>query len=505
MSATDVDVLILGAGLSGIGMAAQLTRLCPEKRFVVLERRGRVGGTWDYFRYPGVRCDSDMYTLGYAFRPWTGDRTITDAASIRAYIEDVASEHGVLEHVRFGHRVTRSSWSTAEGRWTVTAALDGGEVRTFRARFFVDCSGYYDYDRPHRPSFEGESELSGRIVHAQEWDPSHGYDGQRVVIVGSGATAVTMVPAMAERAAHVTMLQRSPSYLVAIPSHDATVRAARRWLSHETVSHVMRVRNTALQLALFELAKRRPEAVRRFLLSHVERKLGGKADMRHFTPSYAPWDQRPCVVPDGDFFRAIRRGRASVVTDRVTRFTRTGIDLESGAHLDADLVVLATGFELALGGGAELVVDGREVVRSERLTYRSTLLEGVPNFAMVFGYVSVSWTRKADLVFEYVCRLLQHMDRTGHRQVTPRGGAPFVSDEPFVPIRSGYVSRGGTVLPRQGRGGPWRAKQNVFYDLVTLRCAPLRDRFLEFSGDASTTRDVDVRQSRVATVGSEDR
>jgi cation diffusion facilitator CzcD-associated flavoprotein CzcO len=402
--------------------------------------------------------------------------------SSSVHIEDVAREHGVFEHVRFGHRVIRSSWSTKDSRWTVTAVLEaGGEPQTYHARFLVDCSGFYDYDRAHRPRFEGESDFAGRIVHAQAWDPSYDFAGQRVVVVGSGATAVTMVPAMATRAAHVTMLQRSPGYVIALPSHDATVRMAGRWLSSETVARLARVRNTALQLAVFEAARRRPEAVRRLLLAQVERQLRGSADMRHFTPSYAPWDQRPCVVPDGDFFRALREGLASVVTDEVARFTPTGIDLRSGAHLKADLVVLATGFELALGGGAALAVDGREVVRSERLTYRSTLLDGVPNFAMVFGYVNVSWTRKADLVFEYVCRLLQHMDRSGHRQVTPRGGARFATDEPFVPLRTGYVARGARVMPRQGRGGPWRARQNVFYDMLTLRWAPLRDRFLDFS------------------------
>lgn len=486
MGAEDVDLVVLGAGLSGIGMAAQLTRLCPGKRFAVLERRARVGGTWDYFRYPGVRCDSDMFTLGYAFRPWTGDRTIADAGAIRAYIEDVAREHGVTEHIRFGHRVVRSSWSTREARWTVHATREGGgEAPPLRARFLVDCTGYFDYDRAHRPRFEGEDDFAGPIVHAQSWDANVDFDGKRVVVIGSGATAVTLLPTLAQRAAHVTMLQRSPCYLIAVPSRDPTVRVAKRWLSPEAVAGLTRVRNTALQLALYEVSRRRPEAVRRLLLKRVERALGGAADMRHFTPTYAPWDQRPCVVPDGDFFHVIRDGRASVVTDHVARFTKTGIALRSGAHLEADLVVLATGFELALGGGASLAVDGREVVRGERLTYRSALVDGVPNFAMVFGYVNVSWTRKADLVYEYVCRLLQHMDRTGHRQVTPRGGAPFATGEPFVPIRSGYVSRGEKVMPRQGREGPWRARQNVFSDLLTLRWAPLRDRFLEFSNAGS--------------------
>ena len=486
---TDVDVLIIGAGLSGVGMAAQLSRLCPEKRYVVLERRESLGGTWDYFRYPGVRCDSDMFTLAYAFRPWTRAKMITDAASIRDYIEDTAREHGALEHIRFGHAVVRSSWSTEDARWTVTAKLEEtGEERTFTASFLVDCAGYYSYDQPHRPRFEGEDAFEGDIVHAQEWDPSYDYDGKRVVVVGSGATAVTVVPAMAERASHVTMLQRSPGYLVSLPSKDASVRLLERFVSPETAAGLTRGRNTFLQLLLYRLALRYPEAAKKILLDGVRRGLGPDVDMRHFTPRYDPWEERLCVVPDGDLFDALRAGRASIATDHVERFVPEGIELRSGELLEADVVVLATGFELQMGGGATLFVDGEEVDRSGRLTYRATMIEDVPNYAMVFGYVNVSWTRKADLVYAYVCRLLKHMDRTGYRQVTPTGAAPYASDEPFVELKSGYLKRGAATMPRQGTRAPWRNLQNVFLDTIMLRWGRLEDRFLRWSNRELTPR-----------------
>jgi monooxygenase len=482
MRNTEVDVLIIGAGLSGIGMAAQLTRLCPNKCYAVLERREALGGTWDYFRYPGIRCDSDMFTLGYAFRPWTGEKMITDADSIRTYITDTAREHGVLDHIRYGHKVVRSSWSTSDARWTVTAELEAtGEPRTFSARFVVDCTGYYSYDEAHRPRFEGQDTFKGDIVHAQFWDPSYDYSGKKVVVIGSGATAVTLVPAMSERAGHVTMLQRSPTYMMSLPAKDVTAKALRRFLPEDAVASIVRNRNTFLQVAIYNLALRYPEPTKRLLLGRVKRQLGPDADMTHFTPHYNPWEERLCAVPDGDFFKAVRKGRVSMVTDKIERFTPEGIVLESGQSLEADLIVLATGLTLQVGGGAEMFVDGEKVDRSERLTYRSTMIADVPNFAMVFGYVNASWTRKADLVFEFVCRLLRHMDRTGHRQVTPRGATRFESDEPFVQMRSGYLQRAAGIMPRQGTRPPWRSVQNVFYETVVLRYAPLRDGFLRFS------------------------
>ncbi len=482
MSTTHVDVLVIGAGLSGVGMAAQLSRLCPGKSYAVLERRDAIGGTWDYFRYPGIRCDSDMYTLGYAFRPWTSDRMISDAESIRTYIEETAEEHGVTEHIRFGHRVVRSSWSSADARWTVTAEVEAtGEEKTFTASFLVGCAGYYSYDEAHTPSFEGQESFEGDIVHAQFWDPELDYAGKKVVVVGSGATAVTVVPAMAEHAGHVTMLQRSPSYVLTLPSRDETVDLLKRFLPTETAVRLTRNRNTFLQFGIYHLALRFPRLVRKLLLTQVERQLEGAVDMEHFTPSYDPWDERLCAVPNGDLFEALREGRASVVTDHIERFTPEGVELQSGEVLEADLVVLATGLKMLQGGGADMVVDGEPVDLSERLTYRATMVADVPNFAMVFGYVNTSWTRKADLVFEYVCRLLHHLDRTGHRQVTPRGAEGHESDEPFVQLKSGYVKRGLSVMPKQGSKAPWRNTQNVFSDTLMLRYGRLDDGFLRFT------------------------
>ncbi len=482
MSTTHVDVLIIGAGLSGVGMAAQLRRLCPDKDYLVLERRAALGGTWDYFRYPGIRCDSDMFTLGYAFYPWTGDRAITDAASIRAYIEEVAREYEVMPRVRFGHKVIRASWSSEDARWTVTAELEAtGEQRSFTAKFLVGCSGYYSYDEAHRPSFADQDTFAGDIVHAQFWDPGYAYAGKRVVVIGSGATAVTLVPALAERAAHVTMLQRSPSYYLSVPARDRSVELLRRLLPEQAVATLVRNRNTLMQFAFYNVALRYPEPIKKYLLAKVARELGPDADMRHFTPRYNPWEQRLCVVPDGDLFAAIRAGRAAVVTDQIERLTPTGIALKSGETLAADLIVLATGFKLEVGGGVEMLVDGERVDPSERLSYQATMFADVPNFAMVFGYVNVSWTRKADLVFEFVCRLLRHMDRAGHRSVTPRGAAGYESDEPFIGMKSGYVERGAALLPRQGTRAPWRNTQNVFRDTLELRHGRLDDGFLRFS------------------------
>ncbi len=483
-SSTDLDVLIVGAGLSGIGVAAQLVRRCPTKRFAILEQRDAMGGTWDFFRYPGIRCDSDMHTLGYSFRPWPRDEVITDAESIRGYIEDTAREYGVDEHIHYGHRVARASWSSAEQRWTVTAVRDGEEV-SFTASFLVACSGYYSYDEAHVPDFAGVDSFGGDVVHAQFWDESYDYTDKKVVVVGSGATAITLVPAMAEKAAHVTMLQRSPTYLLSLPQRDRSIRALERVLPERWVADLTRLRNTALQFGFYHLSKRRPALVRRLLLGAVQRQLGPDIDMRHFTPSYDPWDERLCVLPKGDLFRALNAGDASVVTDGIERFTESGIRLAGGDELEADLVVLATGLKLKLLGGVSVVVDGRPVDATQSLTYRATMLADVPNLAMIFGYVNVSWTRKADLVGEFVCRLLQAMDRRGVRRVTATHSEGFETDEPFVELKSGYVRRGAGVMPLQGRTSPWRNTQNVFVDTLLLRYGRLEDGYLVFGGSTA--------------------
>jgi cation diffusion facilitator CzcD-associated flavoprotein CzcO len=378
--------------------------------------------------------------------------------------------------------VVRASWSSREARWTVDAVVEPTQEKvTFTAGFVVGCAGYYNYDRAHVPSFPGTERFRGDIVHAQFWDEASDYRGKRVVVIGSGATAVTLVPAMAEQAAHVTMLQRSPTYMVSLPKRDATVKQLERVLSPRQVSAITRLRNTAFQLGLYKVSQRFPEAVRGLLLRGVERQLGPDVSMRHFTPDYNPWDERLCVVPNGDLFKALNARRASIVTDRVETFTESGVQLQSGETLPADLVVLATGLEVQLLGGVAVVVDGVSVDPHQRLTYRAAMFADIPNFAMIFGYVNVSWTRKADLVAEFVCRLLNHMDRHGYHQVTAGHSEGFDTDEPFVALKSGYLKRGATGMPRQGSRAPWRNSQNVFVDTLLLRFGRLGDGYLRFT------------------------
>jgi monooxygenase len=485
LPAPDVDVLIVGAGLSGIGMAAQLTRLSPERTYTILERRDAIGGTWDLFRYPGIRSDSDMYTLGYAFRPWPADDVIVRGEDVKAYIEDTADHYGITEHIRFGHRVIAASWSTADACWTVSALVERtGETVEITARFVVGCSGYYSYDQAHVPDLPGLSEFQGDVVHPQFWDPSYDWTGKRVVIIGSGATAVTMAPVMAERAAHVSMLQRSPTYIVTLPQVDVTSRALKRILPTDTVATMIRHRNTALQLGLFQLSRRHPKLVRAAILAAVRAQVGPDIDMRHFTPRYDPWDERLCVVPDGDLFKAVRSGAVTMVTDTIQTFTPTGIQLTCGGHLDADLVVTATGLQLQLLGNVEATVDGRPVDPTRSLTYKGVMVSDIPNFGIVFGYENVSWTRKADLATEWFCRVLNHMRDGEYRQVTPRGSDDQESDEPFVTLTSGYITRNRELMPIQGRTAPWRNTSNVFKDTVALRHRPLEDGHLRFTNRA---------------------
>lgn len=478
----DADVLIVGAGLSGVGMAAQLSSRCPRRSYVILERRQAIGGTWDLFRYPGIRCDSDMSTLGYSFRPWSRDDVIVRGGDVRDYICDTADEYGVTEHIRFGHRVVAVDWSTEQARWTVTAIAEAtDEPVTVTARFVVGCSGYYSYDHAHVPELPGLADFEGDVLHPQFWDPDHDWHGQRVVIVGSGATAITMAPAMADDAAHVTLLQRSPAYILSLPETDPTARVMKRVLPHDLVSGVVRLRNTALQLGIYRVSRRYPAVVRAALLAGVRAQVGPEVDMRHFTPRYEPWDERLCVVPGGDLFRAVRSESVTMVTDQIETFTPSGIRLASGRQLEADLVVLATGLQLQLLGDVRATVDGAQVEPTTSLTYKGVMIADIPNFAMVFGYVNVSWTRKADLAAEYVCRVLDHMSRSGYRQVTPRGARGQATDEPFVALKSGYIERNRHLMPPQGRRAPWRNSDNVFKDTVVLRHLPVRDRHLRFT------------------------
>lgn len=482
-----LDVLIVGAGLSGIGAAWHLQDKCPGKSYAILEARETSGGTWDLFRYPGIRSDSDMYTLGYSFRPWKDAKAIADGPSILSYIREVASDHGIDANIRYGHRVVAANWSTPEARWTVEIEQgpngEGGRRKTtITCGFLWMCSGYYDYEAGYLPQFPGVERFKGRIVHPQKWTDDIDYKGKQVVVIGSGATAITLVPAMARDAAHVTMLQRSPTYVVARPAEDSFANRMRRRLPLKLAYALTRWKNVLLGMYFYQLCKRRPERARELILKGVRHLLGPDYDVRkHFTPRYNPWDQRLCLVPDADLFRAIRRRRVSVVTDQIETFTETGIRLTSGAELPADLIVTATGLVLVPFGKVRLSVDGRPVEPSKTFIYKGMMYSDVPNLASVFGYTNASWTLKADLVCEYVCRLLGHMERNGYRRCMPHNSDPDLKEEPWVTFSSGYIQRALAQQPKQGSKRPWKLYQNYALDLLSLRFGSLRDRAMVFS------------------------
>jgi monooxygenase len=483
MTAQHVDVLIVGAGLSGIGAGYHLQADCPGKTVAILEARDAIGGTWDLFRYPGIRSDSDMFTLGYSFRPWKEAKAIADGRSIRDYVRETARDHGIDRHIRFNHRVVHAEWSTADARWTVEAErTDTQETVRFTCGFLFTCTGYYRYDEGYTPEFPGIERFGGRVVHPQHWTDDIDYAGKRVVVIGSGATAVTLVPAMAERAAHVTMLQRSPSYVVSLPGRDPVADLLRRALPAKVAYGVVRWKNVAISTLFFQLCRRAPKLAKALIRKRVEQQLPPGYDLdTHFTPSYEPWDQRLCLVPDGDLFAAIRAGRASVVTDRIDSFTDDGLRLASGAELEADLVVTATGLNLLAVGGMRIAVDGTEIQLSETLGYKGMMLSGVPNFAIALGYTNASWTLKCDLTCEYVCRVLNHMDERGYRQCMPRERDPALPTQSFIDLNSGYVRRAIDQFPKQGLEAPWRLHQNYARDVALLRYGALEDEALEFS------------------------
>jgi cation diffusion facilitator CzcD-associated flavoprotein CzcO len=475
------DVLIVGAGLSGIGAACHLLKGCPRKSFALLEARGAMGGTWDLFRYPGVRSDSDMYTLGYSFRPWREAKAIADGPAILNYIRETAAEFGVDRRVRYGHRVRRASWSSADAVWTVEAET-GADKRSVRltCNFLFLCTGYYDYENGHTPAWPGVELYGGRVVHPQKWPADLDYSGKRVVVVGSGATAVTLVPALARQAAHVTMLQRSPTYVVSLPSEDRIANWLRARLPERAAYALARWKNVLVSIFFYTLSRARPDTMKRLITKGVRRQLGDAYDLRHFTPHYNPWDQRLCFVPNADLFRAIREGRASVVTDQIETFTQTGLRLKSGSHLDADIVVTATGLVLKLMSGMQLFVDGAPVELPRTLVYKGMMYSDVPNLAFAIGYTNASWTLKCDLTARYVCRLLRHMERRGYDWCAPRRNDLSLKEEPIVNFTSGYVQRALHTLPRQGSRRPWRLYQNYALDLLTLRHGSVEDGTLEF-------------------------
>ena len=474
------DVVVVGAGLSGIGAGYHLQRYCPDRSYLILEGRADLGGTWDLFRYPGVRSDSDMYTLGYGFKPWTEAKAIADGASILSYLHDTAREHGIDRNIRYRHRVRSAAWSTDNAKWSVVADSAGERVE-FTCSFLFMCSGYYDYQQGHSPEIAGADRFRGEMVHPQFWPEHLDYVGKRVVVIGSGATAVTLVPAMAKTAAHVTMLQRSPTYIVARPSKDAVANWLRGKLPAKTAYRIIRWKNVLLGQFFFAQARKYPDAARKRIVGWVRNHLGPDYDVeRHFTPRYNPWDQRLCLIPDADLFASLKSGAASVVTDKIDRFDETGIVLKSGNFLPADIVVTATGLELQLMSGIALIVDGVAIDPARSLSYKGMMLSGIPNLALSFGYTNASWTLKADLTAVYVCRLLNTMRKRGLRQATPRLTDPAVVPEDFLDFTSGYVQRALSRFPKQGSKAPWRLHQNYLKDLLMLKYGSVDDG-MEFS------------------------
>ncbi|HEX4669839.1 MAG TPA: NAD(P)/FAD-dependent oxidoreductase [Solirubrobacterales bacterium] len=479
-------MLIVGAGLSGIGAAHHLQQRCPGKSYAILEAREEIGGTWDLFRYPGIRSDSDMHTLGYRFRPWTEAKSIADGPSILRYVRDTAREAGIDRHIRLRHRVVNAEWSSAEARWSVEAErTDTGEAVSLSCGFLFVNSGYYRYDQGYTPEFPGLDRFAGQVVHPQHWPEDLDYAGKRVIVIGSGATAVTLVPAMAKDAAHVTMLQRSPTYIVSMPGEDGLANRLRSVLPARVVYPIVRWKNVFLQGVSYRFSRRRPELMKKLLRRGVMKALPPGYDVdTHFKPRYNPWDQRLCLVPDGDLFEALHSDSAEIVTDRIETFTERGIKLESGAELEADVVVTATGLNLLFLGGMRISIDGEEPDLARALTYKGMMLSDFPNFAYTLGYTNASWTLKADLTSEYICRLLNHMDANGHRICIPSVSDLSITEEPLLDFNSGYVLRSIDHLPKQGSKEPWKLRQNYPVDLRMLRHGSIADGTMRFSNPA---------------------
>jgi cation diffusion facilitator CzcD-associated flavoprotein CzcO len=487
MEREHLDVLIVGAGLSGIGAGHYIQAECPWASYAIFEARDAIGGTWDLFRYPGIRSDSDMYTLGYSFRPWDGEKAIADGASILQYIKDTAAEEGIDRHIRFGHRITKADWSTEDGCWHVTAErTDTGEAVQLTAGFIFSCSGYYRYDHGYQPPFPGLDDFAGTVIHPQQWPEDLDYQGKRVVVIGSGATAVTLIPALAESgAAHVTMLQRSPTYIVSVPAKNPLTSVLKAVLPDRWAGTIMRWVMAVGTQSTYFISKRRPELVKKVLRRGVQRQLPKGYDVDpHFTPRYDPWDQRLCVVPNGDLFKAIKRGTASVVTDTIDTFTEKGVRTTSGEELDADIVVTATGLELLFIGGIDVTVDGEAIDVPNRLTYKGMMLEGVPNIALAIGYTNASWTLKCDLTCDYVTRLLNHLHEQGLRQCTPVNADASVSPQPLLGLNSGYIQRAADKFPKQGTKFPWQVHQSFLRDYRAMKLKGVEDEAMVFSNPA---------------------
>ncbi len=488
MNRDTVDVLIVGAGISGIAAAYYLKTRCPQLDWTIVEGRDAIGGTWDFFRYPGVRSDSDMFTLGYRFRPWRGEDAIADGAAILDYLKDTAREFGIDRRIRFGQRVSRVAWSSEQALWTVDIER-GGDKAQIRCNFLFMCTGYYRYDGGYTPSWPGLADFAGRIVHPQDWsgrgqgvdrdDPD--YDGKRVIVIGSGATAVTIAPALARKAKHVTMLQRSPSYVVSMPARDNQVNRLRGRLPDRLLSWLARWKMILFTMYYYRKARVHPGQTREMILAAVRELLGPAYDVeRHFGPAYKPWDQRLCVAADADLFASIKDGKVSMVTDHIERFVEAGLQLRSGQILTADIIVTATGMRMSIMDGVEIFVDGQAVQLGDTLSYKGMMYSNIPNLASAFGYTNASWTLKCELICEYVCRLLNYMDRRGYGQCLPRLDTESPAAQPMIDFTSSYVRRARDELPKQGDRPPWKVYQNYVKDLLMMRYGKIDDGVMEF-------------------------
>ncbi len=479
MSKDHFDVLIVGAGLSGIGAAYHLQKRCPGKSYAILEARAVSGGTWDLFRYPGIRSDSDMHTLGFNFKPWKEQKAIADGPAILKYIRETAEENGIDQQIRYDHKVIRSNWDSAQARWSVEVEV-AGKRQVLTCNFLHICGGYYRYDQGYTPEFAGREAFAGEIIHPQHWPGDFDYTGKKVVIIGSGATAMTLVPAMTDKAAHVTMLQRSPTYVISRPSEDKLANRLRKFLPGKLAYGLTRWRNVSLQLFFYNLSRKRPEKIKKQMIGLVKQELGDDYDVeRHFTPTYNPWDQRLCLIPDSDLFKALNEGKASVVTDHIERFTKSGIALKSGETLEADVIITATGLDLQFAGGMQIEVDGERVVANERLNYKGCMISGVPNMMTVFGYTNASWTLRADLISAYMCRLLNHMDAENYIEARPVADG-VTGDDDFLDFSSGYVRRAMERFPKRGSQQPWVLHQNYAKDILLMRHGKIEDGALVF-------------------------
>lgn len=485
MASKHYDIIIIGAGISGVGMACHLSQRCPDKHIAILERRNSIGGTWDLFRYPGIRSDSDMVTFGYKFRPWTDSRILAGGSAIRRYTEETAQQFGVDHKTHFGIKTSHADWSSSERKWTISGHHESsGEECTFTCSFLVSATGYYNHDQGFLPSFPGAETYKGQCIHPQHWPDDLSYKDKRVVVIGSGATAMTLIPAMAKDTQHITMLQRSPTYVYSVPAIDRLGSVLKYFLPTGWVYLLTRERNIRLQRAIYKFSRSYPKVMRKFLLNSVRKQVGPDFDMTHFTPKYMPWDERLCAVPDGDLFQVLRSGKASVVTDHIDRFTETGIRLKSGKELEADIIITATGLQLQTLGGMTLSLDGESIPVNTLVTYKGVLVQNIPNMAFLFGYTNISWTLKIDMAAEYVCRLITTMSQRGAAVVTPRAPKDEALDDSILgSIQAGYVQRSGSTLPRQGRTAPWQVTHHFESDREMYK-QPIDDAALEWSSKA---------------------